>query len=636
MSFDPWLPLPIRLLLPPLPMTLVCFGLLAFLPGLLLVRPFANTFCRTMRSAAALLLGWAFYTFFADFTLKFCGPTDWGFYFAPGLLTWACGIAAALSARGQRATDTDTDQIISVTGKQALFACLLGIVAVMQVIPIEWKDGIYWGTPEVDWRSRLPVTNAIARDGLPAANPFFNPDGNSKLFFYYGFFLLPAACIHPSLNTGSGWDTVGVMTLCVFLCGTMVALFAIALGNAATGDKRGGWVSGLLCYVTGLDLLPVLALTLRGTTPSSIEWWNPAQITAVTAFPVWVPHHTLATLDVILAHILAWNLQRNNDLVSRDAQRSAPLRVAGKVGILTVLLAAAAMTSTYVAMLGFISIFIHGLLRARRLGSMREGLLPMAATILGGVMVLPFYYQLSNLDEYRGPRIQPIIRPCPSEEPIRDSIATSLGVSKPIALFITRIGGLFPQYFFELGILFFVLMYWRRTGIGPYDPDGLWNRLGVMLVVAFVVGSIFVSVRTWNCDLNWRIMHPVQIALLGAAAAFWKDFRSKPRPTVDKIGVAFFIVVGVAGTGYDLVRSRLDYLRQPVLGDKARVAVEAATGTNRLRYANRIAIDPRTLEASATTSFSTCCVADSSSRTTVSIPSPMGLIPTASRRSPAR
>ena len=570
----------------------VNFGLLAYLPGRWLLRPFAATFAGPIQHGAALLLGWAFYTFFADLTLKTLGPTLWGFYLAPGLLIWLCAASARFVAPSAPHNESPP---LEVTGRQALFACLLGVIALLQVIPIEWKGGLYWGTPEIDWRSRLPVTNTIARDGLPAANPFFNPDGDSKLFFYYGFFLLPAACIHPTIATGSGWDTVFVMSFCVFAIATMVALFAMALGNAAVGDERGGWISGLLCYVTGLDLLPVMALTLRGTPPSSLEWWNPAQITAVTAFPVWVPHHTLATLDVILAHILAWKLVPSVGLVSRDAQRSASFRVTAQLGILALLLAAAAMTSTYVAMLGFISIVIHGAQCAYRLRNWREGTLPVIATILGGLLVLPFYYQLSTLDQYRGPSVQPIIRPCPSEEPIRDAVASTLGASPPVALFLTRVGGLLPQYFFEFGFLFFVLVFWKRTGIGSHNPDGLWNRLGVMIVVALVVGSIFVSVRTWNCDLNWRIMHPVQIALLGAAPAFWRDFRSKPRPMIDKLGIALFLAIGLAGTVYDLARSRFDYLRQPTIGDKGRVAARAAAWANENSEPDvRMAIDPRT------------------------------------------
>ena len=81
------------------------------------------------RHAAALLVGWAFYTFFADVTLKLFGPTIWGFYVAPGLLVWACGFAAAWSI-GER-TSENQKPTLSVTWKQALFACLLGIVAVL-------------------------------------------------------------------------------------------------------------------------------------------------------------------------------------------------------------------------------------------------------------------------------------------------------------------------------------------------------------------------------------------------------------------------------------------------------------------------------------------------------------------------
>src|SRR5687767_4640328 len=84
-------------LLSTFPITWLCFGLLAYAPGTLLLRPFASAFGGMVRHAAALLLGWAFYTFFADFTLKLLGPTLWGFYLAPGLLVWACGFAVALS-----------------------------------------------------------------------------------------------------------------------------------------------------------------------------------------------------------------------------------------------------------------------------------------------------------------------------------------------------------------------------------------------------------------------------------------------------------------------------------------------------------------------------------------------------------
>jgi hypothetical protein len=245
-------------------------------------------------------------------------------------------------------------------------------------------------------------------------------------------------------------------------------------------------------------------------------------------------------------------------------------------------------------MLGFVSIFIHGLLRALRHNSWHAGAVPMASTIVGGMLVLPFYYQLSKLDEHLGPTIQPVMRPCPSEDLISDWVVANVGLSPSIALFFVRVGGLLPQYFFELGVLFFVLVYWRRTGIGPYHPDGLWNRLGIMTAVAFVVGSILVSVRTWNCDLNWRIMHPVQIALLGAAAAFFRDFASKPRPLIDTIGLALFILIGFAGTVYDLGRSRWDHLKNPQIGASARAGLASSLFINQhLPHGSRIAVDPR-------------------------------------------
>src|SRR5262249_40180639 len=151
------------------------FALLAYLPGRWLIRPFQSAFGKVFRQAAALLLGWAFYTFFADQTLKWLGPTAAGFFLVPGALTWACAAAVRFSVRPGTNDDVAAWE---ATPRQSLFACLLGAVALFQVLPVQWGDGLYWGPPEIDWRSRLPVTNAIARDGLPAANPFFNPDGD--------------------------------------------------------------------------------------------------------------------------------------------------------------------------------------------------------------------------------------------------------------------------------------------------------------------------------------------------------------------------------------------------------------------------------------------------------------------------
>ena len=64
---------------------------------------------------------------------------------------------------------------------------------------------------------------------------------------------------------------------------------------------------------------------------------------------------------------------------------------------------------------------------------------------------------------------------------------------------------------------------------------------------------------------------------------------------IDKLGVAFFITVGVAGTCYDLVRSRWDYLSHVDVGVKTRDALDAAEWINRSTpTSDRIAIDPRT------------------------------------------
>jgi hypothetical protein len=521
----------------------------------------------------------AVYTPIADVTVKLAGASLWGFALLPVCATFLLGVVAWQCSRDEE--PARSTRFFEVNFGQSILAFVFALTVVGQVVPIQWNEGIFWGTPEIDWRSRLGVIHALARDGLPAANPFFDPTSDTKLFFYYGFFLEPAGVVR-TLNG----DPISVLAVMVFVLAMLMASLVIGLGRLATGVVSGGWAAGLMLFVTGFDLLPVLGLIARNDEPMSIEWWNPAQITAMTAFPVWVPHHTLAVLEILVAHFLLWQAESQR-------RQATPLAIV----VLAFVLAGAGMSSTYVAMLGFVSVFLHGLARTFSDPTWQAGRGAFGCTVLGGILCLPFYYQLSHHDRYEGPTLAPIIRPCPGEEPLHENLAHSLHVSKPLALFLVRLLGLIPQYFIELGVLFFVLMYWRRTGLGPPDSDGLWRRLGTMVITAFVIGSVLVSVRTWNCDLNWRIMHPVQIVLAGVAGSFWMDFRAKRRPIVEWAGFALAVMLGLAGTAYDLFRARFDYcLRKPEQARWAELSHRASRTINQVvNHHERIAIRPSQL-----------------------------------------
>jgi hypothetical protein len=533
--------------------------------GWALLRPFERAlaiFGPGFRPVAAGVLGYAGYSACADVALKLFGPNWLGFVVAP---LAALLLFAGLLEFFRDDAATPTPVVLDLTGGQRLFALLFAFVVALQVVPLRFGENVYWGTPEIDWRSRLGVIHAIARDGLPAANPFFDPTGESKLFFYYGFFLLPAACV-----ALANVDPATVLAVLVLLLAYGVAATAAALGSAAVGHARGGWTALCLCFVTGLDLLPVLALIARKQEPMSVEWWNPAQITALTASPVWAPHHTVAVLQVLLAHMLAWQTSTN--------RTHGRWSMAAMLGLL---LAGAGMTSTYVALLGFASLGLQAGWKLLRDDSRGTAVSLLVALATGAGCCVPFYAGLARFDEHGGQALAPILRPCPGEPELKQALVNSTGLSPAFATFLVRAFGLIPQYFIELGVLFFVLIFWRRTGVGVRASQELWRSLATMTATAFVIGSVLVSVRTWNCDLNWRIMHPVQIVLVGAAAAFWQDFVGKRRPAFEVAGLAFVAAVGLLGTIYDVYRARFDYLvRTPANGRWAGVAERAAAVAN--------------------------------------------------------
>jgi hypothetical protein len=231
--------------------------------------------------------------------------------------------------------------------------------------------------------------------------------------------------------------------------------------------------------------------------------------------------------------------------------------------------------------------------------SWRTLIFPFAVAGVGGLLCIPFYAALSRIDRYHGPSIELIVRPCPSEDDLSLSLTQTLGLDHspempaPLAKFLVRLLGLVPQYLVEFGFFFLAAVYWLRTGVGCRDPNGLFRRLAVMCWCALVIGSLFVSVRTWNCDLNWRILHPVQIVLAGIGAAFWLHFWKSRKNFLDIAAVVAFLAIGAAGSLYDWTRTRFDvvwiYPEQPALAARAR---KASAFINQQFPTARIQFDP--------------------------------------------
>ncbi|HVJ82549.1 MAG TPA: hypothetical protein VNC50_15880 [Planctomycetia bacterium] len=526
------------------------------------------------RFALALILGLAGHAAGADVGVKLFGPTIYGFWVAPLAFMVALAAIASFTSSGVKPPQPPAP-ILEVPAGALWIALLFGFVVAAQVVPLKWGEGVLWGTAEMDWRSRIPTVNAIARDGLPATNPYYDADKVSKLFFYYGYFLFPAGLVR------SGLDSVTVLAVCVFALATSIATLALAIAQALGGARAAKW-AGLLLFTTGLDLLPVLGLHRQGIPPESLEWWSPAQVTAMTAFPAWVPHHAAATVFILAAPIL---------LAAAGVRRAfVPAAL---------LLHAAGISSTYVAMVGFAALAAAAVWRAWRSREFGAALPELALCAVAGLATIPFYAQLARLDRHVGPSLALAVRPFHAEEDLAKGF--SGWMSPDAARTAARILGLIPQYIVEFGALFLVLLYWRSGGPRGDRPDDLAPRLGAMTVAALFLASLLVSVRTWNCDLNWRALHVVQIVLVGVGGVYLAGVFSPGGKVLERFIVGGAIGVGLAGTAYDLARERFDYLLPfrrdlpagPRLLLAERVERAGAELNARLGWNRRIQYDPQ-------------------------------------------
>ena len=120
--------------------------------GWLLVRPFAAGF-GSFAAAISLVVGSAGWALGADLGVKVCGAGAWGFLIVPAILV----AALAWLARGMKPAEAHSPVWPEVTRGQTLLALLFAAVAAGQILPVRTPAGVAWGTPEMDWRSRVPV-----------------------------------------------------------------------------------------------------------------------------------------------------------------------------------------------------------------------------------------------------------------------------------------------------------------------------------------------------------------------------------------------------------------------------------------------------------------------------------------------
>jgi hypothetical protein len=398
------------------------------------------------------------------------------------------------------------------------------LFAILSLVDIQLGDRLYYSVVSYDLTSRVSITSAITRTGVPPINPGYFAGEYVHLTFLYYFWYILCSLID---QIGGRWvDARLAMIASVAWCG--VALMAtvslyLRLRNPWSGARA--WKSALLgigaLTISGLDIIPVLKIMIfsrltygRMAPAGDIEHWND-QITAWLGAVSWVPHHVAGLIACIAGFLLIQSVRGKHIKTQVAAAGVAGLSLASASGLsiyvtgVFVIFWAAWMlylllekkeyrTVSMMMLAGIFSLIAAGpylsdLLHGGGGASSPEGSLPIAFHVRIFGMLLPL------LSSY------------------------SVAVKNLLYLAVLPL-----NYFMELGFYFVVGFLWLRKNIKTARTGNAFYMSEILLLGAsFLVASFFRSTVIAANDLGWRGWMFGQFVLLIWAVDIGQEFLYK-------------------------------------------------------------------------------------------------------------
>lgn len=428
-----------------------------------------------------------------------------------------------------------------VLGAVAWVALCHGLMA-----EIATGDGLITSTLIADYVKHVAVTDAIARTGVPPANPALFPGHPLPLFYYYLWFIPCALADRLGGALVDARQAVYAGTL--WIGPIMAAVLALWVGRLAPrlGGKAAYGTAILLLLVTGLDLIPNVWLGIlfaQGTGPGiggDLEWWN-EQVSSWLFSLIWVPHHMAAFAAVMMAFLL---------LLDREGRRPAAILTAG-AGF-----ASAAGMSVWVTLTAVAIVAAWAGPRLLR-GGWRAAWPWAAAGLASLVLALPMLRDLAAAKQIGGVAFTLHTRDFWPVTKAWKWFGVDLDCGEACRLALLPL-----NYGLELGFFLFaapVYWLWRRRQ-GPLEPE---ERFLIVATGVSVLVATFLRADIHNNDLGWRAFLFAQFALLlwavpVARAMFGKvrDGLPEPRRAVSLLLFAA-LCLGAMENGANYLRNRL-------------------------------------------------------------------------------
>jgi hypothetical protein len=432
---------------------------------------------------------------------------------------------------------------LPVDRRTAIYAVIAaGWVAVglFSLIDWSWGNRLYCSVVSYDYSLRSAIVSAISRDGIPPSNPSFFPGHTVPLRYHYCW-LIPCSLV---ARMGGSWVSArhaviaGALWCGIGLMATIALYLRFVHPDGARRIHRRTLLGVALLAVTGLDIIPNLAIVLAGHPLPEPEWWN-EQVSAWITSMLWVPHHIGALIAGLMSVLILWHS------AAADTRRGPAMLIAAFC------LAGCLGESIYVGLVFGAALAAWTPITLLR-GWKRETGFLLGMGVLALALAAPQLWELAAF--------------APAASTAATSPAgahmLSLGVRHfyPVAGLAERSGSpnlvfaaFLPfNYFFEFGLFgvagaWFLRRAWRRRTLDRYELATLTMAAVSLLICTFVRSTV---IR--NNDLGYRGMLLAQFILLLWAVDLLDRPKALRRPLV-----IVLLVVGVASSIYEAASLRL-------------------------------------------------------------------------------
>jgi hypothetical protein len=392
----------------------------------------------------------------------------------------------------------------------------------------------------------------MTRTGVPPINPSYYPGHPVKLTFLYFFWYILGSIL--DIAGGKLVDARTALFASIIWCGiALMALIAFYLRLRDGRDAGKIWRRALIgiasLTITGLDIIPAIALMRYGHGAlGDLEQWN-EQITAWIGSLLWVPHHVASLIAGIVGVMLVHSVRGKPSGKQFVALIFAGAAFASALGL------SVWVTLVLVIFWGIWMLCLYFQKEQRTL------LLPMfTAGVVALLLAEPFLLGLLSGSGSGGSGAFPIafdVRAFRLADPFL--VNSSFLWKSFIRLLLLPL-----NYFLELGFFFLVAFVWLKTNKGELRKNPFYFAETLLLGVAFLLGTFARSTLIDNNDLGWRAWLPGQFVLLIWGVDVLEGFIKSPRSRFvlsqrTKYNLVLLAVLGVSTTILDVTLLRFAY-----------------------------------------------------------------------------